>query len=199
MSQTPEKRRYFRLNDSLKVSYRKLNKSSSDSNKGSSLDAVYGQGSDFDLRFQTLIKSCKEKSPEVAELVGMLNQKLAHVISRLDVDEDLTQRVAFKLRMVNLSACGMAFPIEEQLDEGDRVSIDLVLNSDKDSEEQLSTTATVVACDELQQMNQGNPFYVRLNFDRLNPQTQKNLIQYLLNRQVQLHRHQKGNMAASSR
>ena len=198
MPQQKEKRRYSRLNDSLKVSYRKLSRSSTETNKERNQDPTYGLGSDFDRRLHELLDSCKSETPELASLIGMLNQKLNHVISRLDVDEDLTQRVAFKLRMVSLSACGMAFPIEEQLNEGDRLSIDLVLNSDKDSEEQLSTTATVVACDKLQQINQSNPFYVRLNFDRLNPQTQKNLIQYLLNRQVQLHRHQKGNLAAST-
>ena len=128
MSQQDGQRRFFRLNDSLKVSYRKLRK-------------------------------------------------------------DVTQPLTYKLRQVNISACGVAFPVEERLDVGQMLSLYLILRPDKGSVEQISTPAIVVACDELPQSKNGNQFYIRLNYDHFNPEAQQRLFQYLTKRQVQMHKH----------
>lgn len=189
--QEDEQRRFFRLNDSLKVSYRKLRKDDFKANENPSRGDVLGLGVNFDNRVQELLDTCKAQLPEIAELLDMVNQKLTRVVDLLDIDDDDddAQHVTYKLRQVNISACGMAFQIEERLDVGQMLSLDLILGPDKDSEEQVSTPATVVTCDDLPQAEHGNQFYIRLNFVHFKPEAQQRLIQYLTKRQVQLHKY----------
>ena len=75
---TEERRRYFRIDDSMGVAYRILgdaeSKALAKETKGRVGSIDYA--ANFDNRIHTLLDSCKLQSPIAAELLDLLNKKL---------------------------------------------------------------------------------------------------------------------------
>jgi len=181
-----ERRRYFRINDAIGVAYRLVDDSEAESLAQAASDNSDGFDfvSNFDNRIQTLLESCKIQSPLAAELLSLMNQKLNFVIQQVGIDAELINSVAYQLRQSNISACGLAFANEEALDIGQKLHLDLMLHP---SEMRISSLAVVVGCEKLDEASDGLDYFLRLNFDSLNPTDQELLIQHVVQRQgVQL-------------
>ena len=104
---TEERRRYFRIDDSMGISYQRLGAAEA---KAFALQArEHGSNFDFsanfDNRIQTLLDACKIQTPLAAELIDLVNKKLNFVIRQMDIDSELMHRIAYTLRQVNVSAC----------------------------------------------------------------------------------------------
>ena len=103
-----ERRRYFRIDDTIGLSYRVLGTQEAKvfaeqtRNQGSNFDFA----ANFDNRIQTLLDACRIQSPLAAELIDLMNKKLNFVVRQMDVDTELMHKVAYTLRQVNVSACG---------------------------------------------------------------------------------------------
>ena len=175
-----ERRRFFRIDDSLGVYFQTLGPE-----QAKAFAAEVRGGSDgvdylshFDNRIQTLLDASKIQSPVVAELVDLVNKKLNLVIQQLDIDAESLQRVAYSLRQVNISACGMAFFHEEPLDAEQFLELDLVLHP---SELVIKLLAQVVSCDIA--ADEEPSYYIRLNFEMIKAADQELLIQHIVKRQ----------------
>ncbi len=183
-----ERRRYFRIDDSLGVAYSFLG---SEEAKAFAEQAREGGGgfdlaSNFDNRIQTLLDACRVQAPIAVELIDLVNKKLNFVIQQMDVDAELMHRVAYNMRQVNISACGMAFANDESLASGQMLQLDLLLHP---SELHVSALATVVACDAVsaESVEESARYFVRLDFVELSQTNQELLIQHIVKRQsVQL-------------
>ena len=142
----------------------------------------FDYASHFDNRIQTLLDSCKIQSPVAGELLDLMNKKLNFVIQQMDVDSELMHKIAYTLREVNVSACGMAFANEEELKKGQRLQLDISLQP---SDFHLVAMAEVVDCVPLSvDEAQGDcNCFVRLNFLEINPNDQELLIQHVVKRQ----------------
>ncbi|MEE8059873.1 MAG: PilZ domain-containing protein [Pseudomonadales bacterium] len=186
---TEERRRYFRIDDSMGVSYQRLGAEEArvfaqqSREQGSNFDYA----ANFDNRIQTLLDACKIQAPVAAELIDLMNKKLNFVIQQMDIDATLIQGIAYTLRQVNVSACGMAFANKERLERGQQLQLDILLHP---SELHVVAMAKVVNCEPLDVVTDidvkeegGACCFVRLNFTAINPSDQELLIQHIVKRQ----------------
>jgi c-di-GMP-binding flagellar brake protein YcgR len=179
-----ERRRYFRIDDTLGVFYRVLGAEEAgafardSANQGGNFDFI----SNFDNRIQTLIEVCRVQTPIAAEIIDLMNKKLNFIIKQIDVDTQLMRSVPFQARSVNISACGMAFPNDTHLEAGKVLQLDISLTP---SDLHVVTMATVIACNEWDHgaCSDSLPFYVRVDFTQINHSDQELLIQHVVKRQ----------------
>jgi c-di-GMP-binding flagellar brake protein YcgR len=182
-----ERRRYFRIDDSMGVSYRCIGSEEAKvfakqtQERGSAFDFA----ANFDNRIQTLLDACKIQSPLAAELIDLMNKNLNFVIAQMDVDSELMHKIAYSLREVNVSACGMAFANEEVLEKGQILQLDIMLHP---SELHVSAMAEVVACVplEIDEATDDLSCFVRVDFTEVNSSDQELLIQHIVKRQSEL-------------
>jgi hypothetical protein len=179
-----ERRRYFRIDDSMGISYQRLGEEEA---KNFSLQAKehgshFDFSANFDNRIQTLLDACKIQSPLAAELIDLVNKKLNFVIRQMDIDSELMHKIAYTLRQVNVSACGMAFGNEEKLNKGQLLQLDIMLQP---SELHIVALAEVVDCKSLAADAEGSQldYFVRVDFRDINANDQELLIQHIVKRQ----------------
>lgn len=179
-----ERRRYFRIDDSMGVSYNLLGKEEAKvfAQQSREQGGNFDLASNFDNRIQTLLDTCKLQAPIAAELIDLINKKLNFVLAQLDMDMELMQKVAYSLRQVNVSACGMAFNNENAMDVGQMLQLDILLHP---AELHIVAMAEVVACGSLEEDQIENDccYFLRLNFVEINATDQELLIQHIVKRQ----------------
>ncbi len=173
-----ERRRYFRIDDTVGLSYQALDvddEHEADSPAG--LD-VLGLMADQDEKIQSLLKEVALESPSTAALVRALNQKLERIVSLLVADSQLVDRLAYRFKQVSISACGMAFVHEVDVPVGTHLSLELELAPKKCV---IRTKGVVVAVDPVD-----DGFYWRINFYDIPQVQQEQLIQHIVQRQSAL-------------
>lgn len=175
MSSQDERRRFFRINEMLGISYEKLDDEDGENSSKTYAPDMFELVTQQDAKIEQLLIELGESNPKVAELAALLNQKLERISSHLAIKNDLTERIAYRVKEVNLSACGLAFLNNEQVALGTRLQLDLTLYP---SEQQISTKAVVVACDS-QGMGE-DKFYWRVDFFGMSARAQEKLIQYVV-------------------
>ncbi len=182
-----ERRRYFRIDDSMGVSYRCIGSEEAKAFVKQSRErgGAFDFAANFDNRIQTLLDTCKIQAPVAAELIDLMNKKLNFVIAQMDVDSELMHKIAYSLKQVNVSACGMAFANEEALKKGQLLQLDIMLHP---SELQISAMAEVVDCSPLDIDNVENDktCFVRVDFTEVNSNDQELLIQHIVKRQSEI-------------
>lgn len=169
-----ERRRYFRITDSVGVSYQFMDADSVKVGKDHSVD-VLDLMSEQDAQIEKLLLEVAGESPKVAALVRALNQKLERVVSQLVVDSRLVGRLANRIREVNISACGMAFVHDLDVKTGARLSLELELKPD---DYVIATEGIVVGVEPY-----GDAFYWRIDFYGMSTPQQERLIQHIVKRQ----------------
>lgn len=177
-----ERRRYFRIDESMGVAYRVLGVEEAKVFAEQTRDQghLVDFAANFDNRIQTLLDTCKIESPVAAELAGLINKKLNFVIHQLDIDAELMQKVAYTLRQVNVSACGLACHIDEPLKKGAVLQMDLVLNP---GELHIVIMAKVIACEAMHQQEQEPDYFLRVEFEEIHHGDQELLIQHIVKQQ----------------
>lgn len=174
-----DRRRFFRVDDTLGVYFQRISDIEAQEYQVQKQSSSYPHGVDsFESRIRSLIAASKIQTPIVAELADLLNKKLNLLISQLELDETLMQQTPAKLVDVNISACGLAFQIEEAVPEGDRLLIELQLLPE---DSRLQIVARSVGCEA-----KDNGYYVRLEFHDMAVDDQELLIQHIARRQSRL-------------
>jgi hypothetical protein len=175
MQQT-ERRRFFRIDDSLGVSFqrispeelaqrRKEQQERSQQGAGNALDS-------FESRLRTLIEASRVQTPIVAELADLLNRKMNVLISHLQIERGLLANFALQLHDVNISACGMAFRHDEAIRPGDHLLVELQLLP---HDTRLHLLAESVASEA-----DNGAYFIRLNFIDVPGDDQELLIQHIV-------------------
>lgn len=174
-----ERRRFFRIDDTVGISYRVLTDEellSRAKGEGHPLDA-FGMIASYESRIENGLSQLRVRDPEVAAVLENINKKMNCVINQLEVESHLVQRIAHKVQEVNISACGLAFMADDAIDVGRVMSLNLML---RPTNLHISTYGTVIDCDA--QPGDGG-FYVRVNFQDMDPADQEVLIQHIVKRQ----------------
>lgn len=179
-----ERRRYFRVDDTVGLSYRKISteEARAFSERSNEHGANFDLASNFDNRIQTLLEACRVQNPVAAELIDLMNKKINFVIRQIDVDSEILQKIAYELKQVNVSACGLAFACDEALSRGETLQLDLFLQP---GDLHVVALAEVVACEKIdaeEDVSESN-YFVRLNFLDVNHHDQELLIQHVVKRQ----------------
>jgi len=182
-----ERRRFFRIDDTLGVAYRKLTEEELEAYDGDQLCPVDAMNliASYDTKIASLLSQLQPRDPLVAEILESLNGKINAISNQLDLDNELVQRVAHKLQEVNISACGMSLFIDEALKPGDSISLDLLL---KPSNLHIICYATIVA---IAPAEDPEYYFTRMDFVNMNPHDQEVLIQHIVKRQGLLLREQR--------
>lgn len=170
---TQERRRYFRINDTIRLSYKLLDAQGSDDEQQERVD-VLDLMSEQDEKIERLLIAVADESPKVAALVRALNQKLERIVSQLVVDSRMVDRLAKRVREVNISACGVAFVHELEINIGARLALELELAPNN----LVKSKGFVV---EVEPHEEG--FYWRIDFYDMPATQQERLIQHIVQRQ----------------
>ena len=177
-----ERRRYFRINDTLAVAYRVLTEEevlASGQNKNATFN-VFSLLANYDTALNEQLAALKVKDPALEEIFASLNKKINCLINHLEMESRLVERLAHKIREVNISACGIAFEAEGELDVGANLSLDIVLQP---SERHIFTYGQVVGCEPIGNNAKPKGYYVRINFYGMSNSDQEILIQHIVQRQ----------------
>lgn len=177
-----DRRRYFRINDTVGVAYRVLTDAELASQPVMA-DYALDNGnpvSELDARIDVLLGLLRARDPHAGELIDLLNRKFNYLLNQINLDSKLVQQIAHKVQEVNISACGMAMVSDEELDSGVLLSLDLVLLP---LNVHVFTRAIVI---DSMPMESGSGFHVRMEFTGMETQDQEVLIQHIVQRQSQL-------------
>lgn len=172
-----ERRRFFRITDTIGISYTVLAASAGDSPIPQS--DIFDLLTETDAKINRLLLDVAQESPAVAALVAAFNQKLERIANQLMLETRLLERVAQRVQEANISACGLAFYHDASLPLGTLLALELHLLP---KAERVATQAVLVDC---RKQNEGNYFW-RLDFQDISPSQQDTLIQHLLERQRDL-------------
>ncbi len=183
--QDDERRRYFRINDTVGISYHVLEGDDLRNNPIEHAPDILDLVSQQDQQIEKLLLDIADENPKVAELVTVFNQKLERVVSQLVMESRLVGRIAHRVREANLSACGVAFHNDESITEGARLKMELTLYP---SEKSMILHGMVVGCEP-----DGDGWYWRIDFYRMAETMQEVLIQHVVKSQSQQLKKIKGN------
>ena len=127
-------RSFFRINAMIPCGYRVLSAEEAKKRKdSSSLDAGYIEEyflenfHDLDEQIKGIVVQIGQKSDLLAKALTALNSKINFVMQTVDVKQ-LVQTIP--LRMVNLSAGGIQFKIDEAIDESNKIEVLLQLSAE---------------------------------------------------------------------
>ncbi|MFT6103066.1 MAG: succinate dehydrogenase flavin-adding protein (antitoxin of CptAB toxin-antitoxin module) [Granulosicoccus sp.] len=180
------RRRYFRIVDSLGVSYRViLPEKGSDDDPEKRIDTLSILNHHNTL-IQEQLGVVESESPEIAKLAGQLNKKIDAVLMMLELDNLMTQHACHRIDQASISASGIAFPVEEVLAPNTMLELDLLL---RPSAKHVVAIGEVIACD---RMSDTDTYYLRVNFTKMTDASRETLIQHIVQRQGVLLRALKG-------
>ncbi len=199
-----ERRRYFRINDSMKMSYRLLAQEELETQDTDCLpQSPVAALSSMDKRIKELVQYFDTHAPEIAELCGLLNKKIDSVIELLAVESGLVHRIAYMIQEVNVSACGIAFKSIEAFTDETLLLIDMVLAP---TDTHISAIGKVLSCGKLHndkipaasaevlddeqddELEEPCTYFLRVDFEKMSVTDQEILIQHLVKRQAMLFR-----------
>jgi len=174
-----ERRSYYRINDTVGLTYRLLGEddehpASLSDNLGVSLTNLIAE---IDHEFNQATNTLWHEHPVTAKALGLLNKKLS-IIAAHSLQNEEQNLESYDEMMVNISGCGIAFDCAEQLKTGDKLLLSIAL---KPSHTILHLDGIVISC-EKQLTNTGKPYTLRVNFEG-NESAQEQLIQHIVQKQ----------------
>jgi len=180
---TNERRRYFRIDEKIGLHLEVVEKETVSEALQEERDAQAELMSAQDQNIIQLLDKLGETQPDVAELISLINQKLERALGQIARDSSLVNRIAYRVREVNISACGMAFLSDQASEKGSRLNIELELLP---SERKIHTQGILVDIDDID----GEQYYWRVDFFSMSKDDEEILIQHIVKRQsAQLKNH----------
>ncbi len=173
-----DRRRFFRITDTLGVAYRVISDEEPEgaTNNEQLVDA-YSLINNYNKIIESALTDLREKDPVVAHAVDSINKKIDSVLTQLELENLMVQRIAHRVKEVNISACGVAFVVDEKLEANTLVSLDLLL---RPAGVHVMAKGKVIGCDSTDSNAQ---FYVRIEFLEMAHTDQELLIQHIVQRQ----------------
>jgi hypothetical protein len=168
-----EKRRFFRINEHIGLSYEPLSQRAAEKTTHTVADLEVLVGSQTD-RIDQLLADVSAEAPKVAELVDALNHKLELVLRQL-LEAQLANGTFRPMREVNISACGLGFWSDHDNAPGSHWRLVLELSP---SEKKIQCKGILIACEKAER-----GFYWRFDFYGMSSAKQELLIQHLVQRQ----------------
>ncbi len=185
MINTEERRGFFRIDDQVNLSYRKIDEKQVTEphhvpdnilNSCSLSTALEVVSQDSAI----LLRRLEKILPDVTDYLRLIDAKIDLLTQAI-----LMQGHQFKendTRNVNISASGMAFNCEQIFTEGDYLEIKMLLVSTMSV---IVTYAKVVSCKNSKANDSQLPYLVRVSFTNMKDEDQELLIQYVVKKQMQ--------------
>lgn len=180
MTEFVEKRRYFRVTDKLEIAYRVL-QAGEHTEHFASIQRDQAQSlAELENQIQLVCQKVANKTPHIAELCRLLNRK----INLLQKDAGETDCVAHGHpvpRSVNISACGIAFVVEEPVSLGSQLLLRARLQP---ADHEVALIAYVIACEAVAGQNSRTSYTLRADFTDIPEELQELLIQHVMQAQA---------------
>ena len=176
-----DRRRYFRINDWVGLSYCAL---------GAQDLELYGDADNIQISSTQILGIIQKElsgalnllwqsNPQAANVIGLMNKKLDFVISEMELDYLQGGVLQHEPTRVNISACGMAFECDEQFDAGQMLELNLLL---KPANSKLKLQGCVTACGRAEAGSK-KPYVLRIDFVGTDTAVREELIQHIVRRQ----------------
>ncbi len=189
-----ERRRFFRIEDSLGVAYRLL--TAEELALGESVPLAIDSFSlivNFDKEIEHSLGKLRVREPLVAELLDTFNKKMNCVINQLQMDTR-QQQLQHTTQSISISACGVGLHSEQAFAADDQLLMDFILYP---SNLHVSSRARVVACEAGDSDDRHEGYFIRAEFIGMSETDQELLIQHIVKRQTSLRRDQRAEPVAS--
>mgnify|MGYP003631744231 FL=1 len=176
-----ERRRYFRVSDLVGLRYQLLSQDEQAltiQSQPSSLQDLLKQINNEILSNLALIQTSQ---PEVHRLLDLLNQKVNLALGADNYNQDQDLESSNNVCSVNLSACGLAFPVEKPANLNQYMSLELTLYPNNT---RLTLLAAVIACDRYEEESESNKYIIRANYVDISDANQEVLVQHVIKRQA---------------
>jgi hypothetical protein len=188
----PDRREFFRIDDTIQVSYRRLE---SDELAGRIEALEQGREGKFTLmtRMQAISQNLsaslhriEQRDPDIADYLKALDEKV-NLLAKSFIAEE-SELIGQPTNAVNISAGGIALDSTEPLEEGTRLEIKLLL---------LPSFTGVVAFGEVvgvassSERSSDYPHRLRINFTHIRDADRDALIRHILRRQGQMLRRER--------
>ena len=172
-----ERRRFFRIDDQLGVTWRRLTEEESLGVVVRAENPMDDQStlSQCNKSIELILPQVTASEPMIGELLGVLDRKLNLVLERLAENPDREEDFSHPIQTVNISACGMAMMLEEPLELGDGVYLELLLLPERFI---VSTHGRIVGSSP-----KDDQYHTRIDFKGMHNEDQEIMIQHLVKRQ----------------
>jgi len=172
-----DRRRFFRIDDHIGVSYQMVDEDEliGQSHPPRQSD-IFSLLNELDKTIVHELGELRLRDPKLAVLMDAFDKKLAALVNQMEIDNYLVQRLAHKVRHVNISACGMGLRVEDPLEEDDILMVELVLIPGNIN---IITYGRVISSEAVG----GGEYYIRMDFFGMSPSDQELLIQHIVRRQ----------------
>ena len=175
-----ERRRYFRITDQVAITYRLLN-DTDDAATGVNMNTPTAMIVQLENEITTSLEILRSVQPQVHQLLELYNRKINLVLS---LDDTLSEPISDQVKrsqQVNISACGIAFPSDEQLQPNQKILMDLTLFPSNLS---LKLVAVVIGSNLLDEPIGEDCYMTRADFMDITNNEQEALVQHIIKRQT---------------
>ena len=172
-----DRRRFFRIDDRLRLAVRRVAGADEGVGKGGDLRADEFLAG-IDRGIVAIIAAARVQAPAVGELAQLLNRKLDYVIERLAQLEAPRAGLPLAEHEVSISACGIGLQSAERYEAGETLQVELMLPPD---DTRLCVPARVVRCRDAAP----GSYLLQLDFAGMGHDDQELLIRFILRRQGQ--------------
>ena len=175
-----ERRRYFRITDQVAITYRLLN-DTDDAATGVNMNTPTAMIVQLENEITTSLEILRSVQPQVHQLLELYNRKINLVLS---LDDTLSEPISDQVKrsqQVNISACGIAFPSDEQLQANQKILMDLTLFPSNLS---LKLVAVVIGSNLLDEPIGEDCYMTRADFMDITSNEQEALVQHIIKRQT---------------
>jgi hypothetical protein len=182
-SNESNRRRFFRIVDALGVSYKVMTEaevSGSDQETGEvskQFVDTFSVMKNYNNVLNEALEKIQPRDPDTAVAIEQLNKKFDALLMMLELDSLITQRACHQVAEASISASGIAFPVEESLEPGMFLALELLL---RPSSKHVGAIGRVIACDKL---SDDDVFYLRVEFIEMTDKDKEVLIQHIVQRQ----------------
>jgi len=180
-----EKRRYFRVNDTINLFHRVIDESKIDERSHVSSDvlASCSLAAALDMLNQeaaALVPRLERRDPEMVEYLRVLDSKINLIAQALRYQDD--EFSEHDKREVSLSAAGVAFTNDSAIEVGALLELRMLLSS---CLAVIVAYARVVQCKDISADNSRNPFAICVEYINMNEEDRELLIKHVIKKQMQ--------------
>lgn len=179
-----EKRRYFRVNDTIHLLHRVIDADHiGRSHVSNDVLANYSLAAALDVLNQeaaALTPRLERRDPEILEYLKIIDGKI-NLLSQAIVGQDKTFSEHDK-KQVELSACGLAFSNDEIIPVGALLELRMLLTS---CLVVIVAYGRVVQCRDMRKDNPEHPYAICVEYINLNDSDRELLIKHVVKRQMQ--------------
>lgn len=181
----PERRGYFRINDTVNLSYKVIDDQTLEKLSHISSDILgdYSLGAALDVlsqEAQALSARLERKDPEFLDYLKILDKKVNLVAQTLMMQDSRFSEQ--NVRDVNLSATGLAFRCEHQLEIGQNLEIRMLLPS---CMAVIVAYGRVIYCQQQETVDEDYPYTVSIEYVNMKENDGELLIKHVVKKQLQ--------------